>query len=707
MREVRKLIRTLAAGVGVSLIAAGTFAGQAVASQPDSAWSARYEAEDAAEFRGAVHLSKDIGDQPAEMTSPLEGYSGGGFVDFADPVPSTAWQGTIPAGTVGARYVIEVPRTGNYRLKFVYNNPGTKWAGSRNVRDERNMRINVNGNDYLGQDGWVGWMIFSVSGYNAASEPGATQTPATVGQNTAWNTNYMNVPLREGENQLRMSIEAPPGQGVYDGPNLDYVEVEWIDDRYVAPEDVPVKRDAFVHPGIYQTNENLTALKTAIGWQGSVWADGYAQLAASPLASFDYSRPDGYYEVVERGPYNNPNRGATQFTNDATAVHYNALQWYLTGDIRHARKAIELLNGWSATLKSVVNNDARLLVAMSGRHFVSGAELLKHVYNADPTVHAQDRWQADDMERFDSLVRSVFYEGTLADYYPQANGNWDALITGANMAFGVYLDDHELFNAALMQFHRGDVIPGTASMGSLANYIYATGESQESNRDVGHWGMGLEGLGYSSEISLNQGLDIFDAYDARLLSGANYFGLYNLTSIGLPVVSETFVSDRGRGNVSTPVFEILESYYAKRSASQDLTTVRRVLNEKFRAGTRLIDTLLFQDAPFDEGRPVVLLESPATHGTFGTAHVRVRATDDRGLKRVVAEIYKNGTLVSSTETPADGAVSATHEAELTLPGGQYILKYRAEDIAGNVSRVGTSAFKIDATESQVLDSRSE
>jgi hypothetical protein len=567
------------------------------------------------------------------------------------------------------------------------------------------MRINVNGTDYLGEQGWVGWMIFSVSGYNSAAEPGATQTAATVGQNTAWNNNYMNVPLREGENQLRMSIEAPPGQGVYDGPNLDYIEVEWIDDRYVEPEDVPVKSDAFIHPGIYQTNENLGALKTAIGWQGSVWAEGYAQLAASPLASFDYTRPDGYYEVVERGPYNNPNRGATQFTNDATAVHYNALQWYLTGDSRHARKAIELLNGWSATLKSVVNNDAKLLVAMSGRHFVSGAELLKHVYNADPTVRADDRWQAADIERFDALVREVFYEGTLADYYPQANGNWDALITGANMAFGVYLDDHGIFNKALRQFHRGDVIAGTASTGSLANYIYPTGESQESNRDVGHWGMGLEGLGYSSEISLNQGLDIFDAYDSRLLRGANYFGTYNLTNIGLPVVSETFVSDRGRGNVSTPVFEILESYYAKQSASQDRTTVQRVLNERFRSGARLIDTLLFQDAPLDDVRPVVFLVSPGTHGAFATAEIRVDATDDRGLKRVVAEIYENGKLVSSTESPVNGAVSATHDAEVTLPDGQYILKYRAEDIAGNLSRGGTFAFKINATASPVLDSQ--
>jgi hypothetical protein len=686
-------MRIVTAALAVAVIAG--FATPAVAGQEDdTAWSARYEAEEAVELLGDVHRSADIGDRPAEMTRPLTGYSGSGFLDFADPVPSTAWQGTIAAGTVGAKYLIEVPQSGNYRLRFVYNNPGTKWAGSRNVRDERNMRINVNGPDYLGRDGWVGWMIFSVSGYNVSAEPGATQTPDTIGQNTAWNSNFMNVPLRAGENELRMSIEAPPGQGVYDGPNLDYIEVESIDDRYVAPADVPAKQDAFTHPGIYQTKEDLAALKTAIGWQGSVWADGYAQLAASPLASFDYSRPDGFFEVVERGPYNNPNRGASQFTSDASAIHYNALQWYLTGDVRHARKAIELLNGWSATLTSVINNDAKLLVAMSGRQFVAGAELLKHVYNADPRIAAADKWQPADMERFDALVRNVFYEGTVADYYPQANGNWDALITGANLAFGVYLDDHEIFNEALRQFFRGDVVPGTASMGSLANYIYPTGESQESSRDVAHWGMGLEGLGYSSEISLNQGIDVFGAYDARLLTGADYFGTYNLTATGLPVVSETFVSDRSRGSVATPVFEILESYYAGRSPSQDLTTVRRVLDEKFRSGSRLIDTLIFHDAPADDVRPVVTLVSPDTHAAGASAQIEVDATDDHGLQRVVAEIYRDGKLVSSTETAAQGATTATHRADVALPDGQYILKYRAEDVAGNSSRTGTFAFKI-------------
>ena len=46
---------------------------------------------------------------------------------------------------------------------------------------------------------------------------------------------------------------------------------------------------------------------------------------------------------------------------------------------------------------------------------------------------------------------------------------------------------------------------------------------------------------------------------------------------------------------------------------------------------------------------------------------------------------------------ADGARAATHTASVTLPDGQYQLKYNAHDRAGNVSATGTFAFTIDAT----------
>ena len=102
-------------------------------------------------------------------------------------------------------------------------------------------------------------------------------------------------------------------------------------------------------------------------------------------------------------------------------------------------------------------------------------------------------------------------------------------------------------------------------------------------------------------------------------------------------------------------------------------------------------------APPDTTKPVATLVSPTTAGPFPALSVRVDATDDRGLQRIVANIYKGSTLVKSTQSASGGAKSATHQATVTLPDGAYTVKYNAQDLAGNIASTGTFAFTIDAT----------
>lgn len=100
----------------------------------------------------------------------------------------------------------------------------------------------------------------------------------------------------------------------------------------------------------------------------------------------------------------------------------------------------------------------------------------------------------------------------------------------------------------------------------------------------------------------------------------------------------------------------------------------------------------------DDVKPTAALVAPTAAGPFRTLDLRVDATDDRGLSQIVANVYRDGTLVRSTQTAvADGARAATHTASVSLPDGQYQLKYNAHDRAGNVSATGTFAFTIDAT----------
>jgi hypothetical protein len=99
----------------------------------------------------------------------------------------------------------------------------------------------------------------------------------------------------------------------------------------------------------------------------------------------------------------------------------------------------------------------------------------------------------------------------------------------------------------------------------------------------------------------------------------------------------------------------------------------------------------------DTVKPIATLVTPTTAGPFRALELRVDATDDRGLQRVVANIYKDGKLVKSTQTAADGERTATHSATVTLPDGAYTIKYNASDLAGNVAKTGTFDVTIDAT----------
>jgi hypothetical protein len=99
----------------------------------------------------------------------------------------------------------------------------------------------------------------------------------------------------------------------------------------------------------------------------------------------------------------------------------------------------------------------------------------------------------------------------------------------------------------------------------------------------------------------------------------------------------------------------------------------------------------------DTVKPEVTLVSPTTAGPFGALAVQVDATDDRGLAQIVANVYKDGALLKSTQSAIAGDRAASHSATVTLPDGSYTVKYNAHDLAGNVSQTGEFAFTIDAT----------
>jgi len=293
----------------------------------------------------------------------------------------------------------------------------------------------------------------------------------------------------------------------------------------IAQLAVSAAQAEFTHPGIAHSQASIDFVKAKIALGEEPWASAWRSVQASRYVDLDW-RPQPHVHV-ERGAYNNPDIGSSEFSADANASYRHALQWALTGNVAHARKSAEILHAWSSTLQSISNHDARLLVGMEGYEYCNAAELLKHTW---------DGWPQADQAQFEKMLRDVFYP-IIKDFYPSANGNWDAAMLQTMLAMGVYLDDQSMFDRGVDYYLNGK------GNGAVRNYFKPSGQCQESGRDQAHTQMGLDFLACTCEIAWNQGVDLYSAYDNRLLKGFEYTAKYNL---GFDVPYEPYRSFEGR-----------------------------------------------------------------------------------------------------------------------------------------------------------------
>jgi len=313
------------------------------------------------------------------------------------------------------------------------------------------------------------------------------------------------------------------------------------------PSDSTPEAKPFVHPGLLHSRAELEYIKEKIKSGQEPWKSAWEELLSSrPSKSRSRRRrrrskersinrigvslleytPSPLANVV-RGAWNDPNIGSSDFSYDSMAAYSHALQWWMTDKDAHAKKSIEILNAWSTTLESIGGHDAKLLVGMGGVGFVNAAELIRH---------SDAGWEAKDQQRFEQMLREVFYP-VIEDFFPSANGNWDASMIQTMLAMGVYLDDRAMFDRAANYYRQGE------GNGAIENYFNEFGECQESGRDQAHTQMGIGFLGCACEMAWKQGVDLYGAADNRLALGFEYTAKYNL---GHDVRYETYTSFDGR-----------------------------------------------------------------------------------------------------------------------------------------------------------------
>jgi len=264
----------------------------------------------------------------------------------------------------------------------------------------------------------------------------------------------------------------------------------------------------FIHPGILHSKEDLERMKKAVASKEEPIYSGYKVFIENPVSQSTYKML-GPLAMVGR----NPTKGQSVYDTDANAAHQNAVMWAITGDRAYAEKAMEIINAWSSTLKSITGRDAILMAGLGPFKMVNAAEIIRYT-NAG--------WKDADIKQTERHFKEVVYP-VIKNYAPFANGNWDAAALKTVMAIAVFCDDRPMFEDALKYYINGH------GNGRLVHYVInEEGQIQESGRDQAHSQLGIGMLAECSEIAWHQGLNLYGYDNNRLLKGFEYVAKFNL-----------------------------------------------------------------------------------------------------------------------------------------------------------------------------------
>lgn len=259
-----------------------------------------------------------------------------------------------------------------------------------------------------------------------------------------------------------------------------------------ALTEITLHTTALVHPGILVDRGQLEVIKARLAARAEPWTGALAALEASPFASPSY-RPRPRAEIECSAA---TDRGCSDEQNDAIAAYSHAVLWFFTGDQRHADKAIEIMNAWSAVVVRHTGSRASLQAAWAGAMFPRAAEIIRYTY---------DGWPRDQIAAFRAMLTSAYLPLIDRDRDAPSVSHAELSTVEAAMAIAVFLDDPAAFHAAVARWRT-----------RVSAYITVDGQSQDTCRDLGRVQLGLAALTNAAETARIQGVDLFHEQAARL-----------------------------------------------------------------------------------------------------------------------------------------------------------------------------------------------
>lgn len=272
----------------------------------------------------------------------------------------------------------------------------------------------------------------------------------------------------------------------------------------------------FAHPGVTVSKAQLDFTREKVDAGAQPWKGAYDQMISSKYA--DLSRTAKPRATVECGSYSDPNHGCTDEREDAIAAYTDALAWYITRDDRYAKKSIELMDAWSATIKEHTNSNAPLQTGWSGASWPKAAEIIKYTYDGG--------WANES--RFATMLRDVYLPVVIKGSH--SNGNWELTMLEAAIGISVFLEDKGSYDTAMDKFlgrvpayiylsSDGDLprtAPGSGldTRDEIIDYWqglshFENGVTQETCRDLTHTGYGISSISHVAETARIQGDDLY------------------------------------------------------------------------------------------------------------------------------------------------------------------------------------------------------
>lgn len=441
----------------------------------------------------------------------------------------------------------------------------------------------------------------------------------------------------------------------------------------------------FAHPGLLHTADDLARMRTAVALRQSPIYDGFQALAAHGRSSYDYViRNAGHITSWGRGPANFMNEAVS----DSGAAYQNALMWCVTGEVRYADKARDILNVWAASLEAITGADGQLGSGLQGFKFVNAAELLRH--------SGYTGWAAADVEKCVESFRAVWYR-SFSGTALFANGNWDVAALQAILGIAVFCDDRVMFDDAIRYAVAG------AGNGRIEHIIVeASGQGQESGRSQAYAQLALGLLVNTAAVAWNQGVDLFGHAGDRILRGFEYTARYNLGDDGIPFVPDldrtgkylkkaVAVGNRGQFQ---PIYELAYAHYRSR---RGLSTPY-LEGVVFRGGTRFVEggsddhpgwgTLTHAQPPVTGSAPTAPPGSPsgltARSSADGVVLAWARSVEPASCSDATSYTIKRAATATGPFQPIASRVTTTGYTDSTARKGQaYYYTVSASNAVGD------------------------